>query len=231
MKSFYFLPFVLWVLLVNCYDYEDSKKPLKRRKRQVPCEVGQELDEYVDSLFRFGRRLIRVMEPFSLPNVTVELEEYNVQVFLHSGGASRVYTFERKKPAWVLCQNDTISLGLTIGLEEARVMYKFRVIQDWKLLFDGELEAQIKRPKVQVQISQNIPVQQRIDKLKVWRPGQILVVIRGLGNLSSAISMIINRMLQNTDMLDPFIRMIETDGVVAANELLRNISIPIFSII
>ena len=122
-------------------------------------------------------------------------------------------------------------------------MYKFRVIQDWKLLFDGEFEAQIKRPKVQVQISQNsppesededaeeIPVQQRIDKLKVWRPGQILVVIRGLGNLSSALSMIINRMLSNTEMLDPIIKMIETDGVVAANELLKNISIPIFSII
>lgn len=175
--------------------------------------------------------------------MTVELEEYNVQVFLHSGGASRVYTFERRKPAWVLCQNDTISLGLTIGLEEARVMYKFRVIQDWKLLFDGELEAQIKRPKVQVQITQNsppesededaeeVPVQQRIDRLKVWRPGQILVVIRGLGNLSSALSMIINRMLTDTQMLDPIIKMIETDGVVAANELLKNISIPIFSII
>ena len=166
-----------------------------------------------------------------------------MQVFLHSGGASRIYTFERRKPAWVLCMNDTISLGLTIGLEEARVMYKFRVIQDWKLLFDGELEAQIKRPKVQVQISQNappesededaeeVPVQQRIDRLKVWRPGKILVVIRGLGNLSSAISMIINQMLADTQMLDPIIKMIETDGVVAANELLKNVSIPIFSII
>ena len=175
--------------------------------------------------------------------MTVELEEYNVQVFLHSGGASRIYTFERRKPAWVLCQNETISLGLTIGLEEARVMYKFRVIQDWKLLFDGELEAQIKRPKAQVQISQNsppesededaeeVPVQQRINRLKVWHPGQILVVIRGLGNLSSALSMTINRMLSNTEMLDPIIKIFETDGVVAINELLKNISIPIFSII
>lgn len=178
-----------------------------------------------------------------MPNVTIELEEYNIQIFLHSGGASRIYTFERRKPAWVLCQNETISLGLTIGLEEARVLYKFRVIQDWKLLFDGEAEIQVRRPKIQVQISQNsppesededaeeVPVQQRIDRLKVWRPGQILVIIRGLGNLSSAMSMLINSMLMNTEMLDPIIKMIETDGVVAANELLKNVSIPIFSII
>lgn len=37
-----------------------------RRKRQVPCEVGEELDEYVDSLFRFVKRLVRVMEPFAV---------------------------------------------------------------------------------------------------------------------------------------------------------------------
>ena len=38
----------------------------RRQKRQVPCEVGEELDEYVDSLFRFLKRLIRVMEPFNV---------------------------------------------------------------------------------------------------------------------------------------------------------------------
>jgi hypothetical protein len=166
-----------------------------------------------------------------------------VQIFLHSGGASRIYTFERRKPAWVLCQNETISLGLTIGLEEGRILYKFRVIQDWKLLFDGEIEVQVRRPKIQVQITQSNPpenededaeeqpVQQRIDRLKVWRPGQIFVIIRGLGNLSSAMSMFINNMLRDTEMLDPIIKLIETDGVSAANELLKNVSIPIFSII
>lgn len=181
-----------------------------------------------------------------LPNATIELEEYNLQIFLHSGGATRAYTFERRKPAWVLCQNETISLGLTVAVEDARIHYKYRVIQDWRLLFDGDLEAQVKRPKAQLQITQLSPpenedgdgdeeeeaqVQQRIDKLKVWKPGQILVLIRGLGNLSSAVSMIINQMLQDTSNLDPIIAMIETDGVVAANELLKNISIPIFSII
>ncbi|OTF83558.1 hypothetical protein BLA29_014550, partial [Euroglyphus maynei] len=74
-------------------------------------------------------------------------------------------------------------------------------------------------------------VQQRIDKLKVWKPGQITVLIRGLGNFSSALSMLINQMLTDTSMFDPIIRMIETDGVVLANEMLRNVSIPIFSII
>lgn len=136
---------------------------------------------------------------------------------------------------------------MTVGIEEARIHYKYRVIQDWRLLFDGDLEAQIRRPKAQVQITQLNPpendeesesddedapqVQQRIDKLKVWKPGQIIVLIRGLGNLSSALSMIINQMLSDTSTIDPIIEMIETDGVVAANELLRNVSIPIFSII
>lgn len=46
-----------------------------------------------------------------LPNATIDLEEYNLQIFLHSGGASRAYTLERKKPAWVLCTNETTSLG------------------------------------------------------------------------------------------------------------------------
>lgn len=173
---------------------------------------------------------------------------------MHSGGATQAYTFERKKPAWVLCQNDTISLGLTVGIEDLRINYKYRVIQDWRLMFDGDLEAQVRRPKAQVQITQLSPpenddenfedfgsgeeeeeeeeqVQQRIDKLKVWKPGQIVVLIRGLGNFSSALSMLINQMLTDTSMLDPIIKMLETDGVVMANEMLKNVSIPIFSII
>jgi hypothetical protein len=52
------------------FEWSDAKSildhHLSRTKRQVPCETGEELDEYVDSLFRFGRRLIRVMEPFSV---------------------------------------------------------------------------------------------------------------------------------------------------------------------
>lgn len=132
-------------------------------------------------------------------------------------------------------------------------MYKYRVIQDWRLLFDGDLEAQVRRPKAQIQITQLTPpenedsendadapdaeeqeeqqVQQRLDKLKVWKPGQIVVLIRGLGNFSSALSMIINQMLSDTSMLDPVIRMLENDGPPVINEMLKNVSIPIFSII
>ena len=49
------------------FDLNKHLKNLQsRQKRQVPCEVGEELDEYVDSLFRFGKRIIRVMEPFQV---------------------------------------------------------------------------------------------------------------------------------------------------------------------
>ena len=148
-----------------------------------------------------------------------------------------------------MCRNETTTLGLTVGIEELRVHYKYRVIQDWKLLFDGDMEAQIRRPKAQVQITQlnppeekedsddleaeeeERPVQQRIDKLKVWKPGKITVIIRGLGNLSSAVSMMINQMLSDTTQIEPILAMLETDGVVAANEMLKNVTIPIFSII
>lgn len=212
-----------------------------RQKRQVPCERGEELDDYVDSLFRFASRLIRAMEPFNglVPNVTVDLPEYNLILFLHSGGASHAYTISRKKPAWVLCQNGSISLGLTVGFEELRVMYKFRVIQDWKLLFDGELEAQILHPKVQVQFTQTTPdedseeaVQQRIDALRIWSLGQIRVMLKGLGNLTQGLSMFLTGFLnRNIDSLMPQLRDVESQAIVYANNLLQNISIPFFSIV
>lgn len=212
-----------------------------RSKRQVPCERGEELDEYVDSLFRFASRLIRAMEPFSglLPNVTAELPEYNVIIFLHSGGATNAYTIQRKKPAWVLCQNDSISLGLTVGFEELRVMYKFRVIQDYKLLFDGELEAQILKPKAQVQFTQTTPdedseeaVQQRIDALRIWSIGQVRIMVKGLGNLTQAISMFLTGFInRNLDNFMPQIRNLESTAIDFANDMLQNISIPFFSII
>jgi len=52
-----------YLLMMESKIDEQSKR---RRKRQVPCEVGEELDEYVDSLFRFLKRLVRVMEPFNV---------------------------------------------------------------------------------------------------------------------------------------------------------------------
>lgn len=212
-----------------------------RSKRQVPCKVGSELDEYVDSLFRFASRLIRAMEPFSgmVPNVTIDLPEYNLIIFLHSGGATHAYTISRKKPAWVMCMNESISLGLTVGFEELRVMYKFRVIQDWKLLFDGELEAQINHPKIQAQFTQTTPdedseeqVQQRIDALRIWSLGHIRIMLKGLGNLTQAMSMFLTGFLnRNIDQLMPQIRDGEKMAIEFANRMLENISIPFFSII
>ena len=215
-----------------------------RQKRQVPCERGEELDEYVDSLFRFASRLIRAMEPFGglVPNVTIDLPEYNLIVFLHSGGASHAYTISRKKPAWVMCQNGTggaISLGLTVGFEELRIMYKFRVIQDYKLLFDGELEAQINHPKAQVQFTQTTPdedseeaVQQRVDALRIWSIGHIRIMLKGLGNLTQGLSMFLTGFLnRNVDSIMAQLPQIENMAISYANDLLQNISIPFFSIV
>ncbi|RWS31694.1 hypothetical protein B4U80_01929 [Leptotrombidium deliense] len=210
-----------------------------RQKRQVPCEKGAELDEYVDSLFRFASRVVRAMEPFGLPNATVDLPEYNIKLFLHSGGASRAYTLNRRRPAWVHCSNESISLGLTIGFEELRVKYKYRAIHDWNLLFDGELEAMIKDTKLQVQFTQTTPeedseeqVQQRVDRVRIWRLGHIRIIIRGLGNISHTLSMFMTNFVnQNQDQLEPTIRTLEKEGVAFANVMLRNISIPFFSII
>jgi hypothetical protein len=181
------------------------------------------------------------MEPFNglVPNVTLELPEYNVIIFLHSGGASHAYTISRKKPAWVLCQNGSISLGLTVGFQELRVMYKFRVIQDWKLLFDGELEAQINHPKVQIQFTQTTPdedseeaVQQRVDALRIWSLGEIRIMLKGLGNLTQAVSMFLTGFLnRNIDSFMPQIRNAEAQAVPFINTMLQNISIPFFSII
>jgi len=216
-------------------------KPHNRKKRQVPCQRGEELDEYVDSLFRFASRLIRAMEPFSgnIPNITIELPEYNLIIFAHSGGATHAYTISRKKPAWVMCQNGSISLGLTLGFDELRVMYKFRVIQDWKLLFDGELEAQISHPKVQIQFTQTTPdedseeaVQQRVDGLRIWSVGHIRVMLKGLGNLTQAVSLFLTGFLnRNIDNFMPQIREGEVAAVGFINNFLQNLSIPFFSII
>lgn len=218
-----------------------SGKIHSRQKRQVPCERGEELDDYVDSLFRFASRLIRAMEPFNgqVPNVTIDLPEYNLLLFLHSGGASHAYTISRKKPAWVLCQNGSISLGLTVGFEELRIMYKFRVIQDWKLLFDGEMEAQISHPKAQVQFTQTTPdedseeaVQQRIDALRIWSVGHIRIMLKGLGNLTQGLSMFLTGFLnRNIDLIMPQLRDVESQAITYANRLLQNISIPFFSIV
>jgi len=181
------------------------------------------------------------MEPFSgqVPNVTIELPEYNLIIFLHSGGATHAYTLQRKKPAWVLCQNGSISLGLTVQLEEVRIFYKYRVIQDWKLLFDGELEAQVANPVAQVQFTQTTPdedseeaVQQRVDGLRIWSFGKIRIMLKGLGNLTQAVSMFLTGFVnRNIDNFMPQIRDAEGQAIIFVNRALQNLSIPFFSII
>lgn len=121
-----------------------------RHKRQVPCEIGEDLDEYVDSLFRFGARLIKAMEPFDFWNFTLAYDTFNVKAFLHSGEIYKAYTIRRFRPSWVLCANDSISLGLSITFKELRIKFQFRTIFEWSRIFDGELEVQLKRPLIQV---------------------------------------------------------------------------------
>ncbi|KAG9508668.1 hypothetical protein GZH46_02831 [Fragariocoptes setiger] len=211
---------------------------LKRSKRQTPCQEGEELDDYVDQLFRFGTRLIRAMEPVTLPNATIELPDYNLKIFLYEGKGTRAYKFRRTKGAWVFCSNETVSLGLTIELQELRVAYKYRVISGSRLLFDGDLEARLS-PKVQVQFSQAVqaedseePVMQRVDRLRVFRLGRVHVVIRGLGNLTQSLSLIINSYLNdNQEELQPTFRMVEGDAVKMINRMLANVNVPLLSVV
>jgi len=215
-----------------------SSKPLKRTKRQTPCQQGEELDDYVDQLFRFGTRLVRAMEPISLPNATIELPDYNLKIFLYEGKGTRAYKFRRAKSAWVFCSNETISLGVTVEVEDLRVAYKYRVISGTRLIFDGDLEARLS-PRAQAQLSQAVqeedseePVQQRIDRVRLFRLGRVFVLIRGLGNLTQSLSMIINGYLNdNQEDLQPTFRMVEGDAVRLLNRFLANVNLPILSVV
>lgn len=217
---------------------QTKQKSLKRTKRQTPCQQGEELDDYVDQLFRFGTRIVRAMEPITLPNATIELPDYNLKIFLYDGKGTRAYKFRRTKAAWVFCSNETISLGITIEVEELRVAYKYRVISGNRLLFDGDLEARLS-PKVQAQFSQAVqeedseePVQQRIDRVRVFRLGRVQVIIRGLGNLTQSLSMIINSYLNdNQEELQPTFRMVEGDAVRFLNRMLANVNVPLLSVV
>ena len=139
----------------------------------------------------------------------------------------------------VYCTNESVSLGLTVGFEDIRVKYKYRAIKDWGLLWDGELEAKMEHAKLQVQFTQttpeedsDVPVMQRIDRIRIWRLGHVRVMLKGLGNFTQAVSMLLTRMLnQNIDQLGPTLRHLEGEVINIGNNMLRNISIPFFSII
>lgn len=216
---------------------------LSRKKRAPPCERGEDLDDYVDDLFRFAQTLIRIMEPFSalVPNMTIDLPEYNLIIFLYQGGATNVNRLERKKPAWIQCSNDSTSLGMTIKFQEIRITYKMRVIKDWELLFDGAVHVQLVRPKVQVQFTQNMPpvgseeiVQQRIDALRIWSVDKVRIMIKGLGNITSALSMFLTRYINmnlHTLLMDPRIYDLELMLMRGANNYLMNSTIDFFNLV
>lgn len=216
---------------------------LSRKKRAPPCERGEDLDDYVDDLFRFAQTLIRIMEPFSalVPNMTIDLPEYNLIIFLYRGGATNVNRLERKKPAWIQCSNESTSLGMTIKFQEIRITYQMRVIKDWKLLFDGAIHVQLVRPKVQVQFTQNMPpvgseeiVQQRIDALRIWSVDKVRIMVKGLGNITSALSMFLTRYINmnlHSLLMDPRIYDLELMLMRGANNYLTNTTIDFFNLV
>ena len=129
--------------------------------------------------------------------------------------------------------------GLTVGFDDLRIKYKYRAIKDWSLLWDGELEAKLENTKLQVQFTQTTPeedsevaVMQRVDRIRIWRVGNMRVMIKGLGNLTQGVSMLLTNMInQNLAQLDPTLRRLELEAVEIANRLLKNLTIPFFSII
>lgn len=218
---------------------KSTKKNNPRVKRDIPtCDPGEELDDYIDSLFNFSKRLIKAMDPITAPNITIELPDYNLKIFLYDGKVMKAFRFRRAKQAWAFCNNSTISLGITVMVEEARMSYKYRVITGHRLLFDGDLQAKFS-PRAQLQFSQKKidedseePVQQRVDRFRLYRLGKIVVVIRGLGNLTQSLSLIINQYLNdNQERMQTTFRMLEPDGVKFANKFLKNVTVPILSIV
>ncbi|XP_015921498.1 uncharacterized protein [Parasteatoda tepidariorum] len=209
----------------------DGRSP--RRKRQVPCENGEGLDDYVDTLLRFGRRLIRFQEPIAFPNTTVKVDDM-LTVFIYNGGIRGVSNLSRRKNAYVKCTNSTTTLGLVVRLENLRVNLKYRVLQDYRLLlFNGDGETRIREVIVLVQLTQITSptgeITQRLDRLKIWKLGHVTVRLKGLGNLTSALSMLITHQVNE----DPkaVIPIAEAQITHVIRQQLNNITIPIFSII
>ncbi|XP_054719090.1 uncharacterized protein LOC129228434 [Uloborus diversus] len=204
-----------------------------RRKRQVPCENGEGLDEYVDTLLRFGRRLLRFQEPLPFPNTTVKIDDM-LTVFLYNGGVRGASNLSRRKNAYVKCTNTSTTLGLVVRLENLRVTMKYRVLQDYRLLlFNGEGDVRISEVITLVQLTQfTLPggeTRQRLDRLKIWKLGRVNVRLRGLGSLTSALSMLLTYQINE----DPkaVIPVAEAQVTHVIRQQLNNITIPIFSLI
>ncbi|KAH7943241.1 hypothetical protein HPB52_006560 [Rhipicephalus sanguineus] len=198
-------------------------------KRQVPCNNGTELDDYVDYLFRFATRLIRAMEPIQGPNFTIYIEEH-LQVFLYDVQARNVYTLSRRKPAYVICKNGDVTVGLVILLDSIMATAKYRVLTDHRhLLYNGDADIKLSGTVVWIQISQLANGNNRLDVVRIWRMGKAQVLLKGLGNLTSAISMLLTSILNH----DPWnvIPVAEAQAITFGREMLANITVPIFSLV
>ena len=179
----------------------DHKSSLRRSKRgaKLPCKKGRRLDKYVKQVLAFGKRYIDAQIPRPLPNATVDLPEYNILIFLYDGAVIRVSEAILKKRAKVMCGKDAETVIVTVQNDDIRMFYKYRMIKDWKLLFDGDMEIQILRARTKIQYSQRPLLgddddfkrveQQRVEYIKILCIGAIRIRISGLGNLTQALSM------------------------------------------
>lgn len=201
-------------------------------KRQVPCNNGEELDEYVTTLLSFAGRIVRLMEPIGFPNMTAYIDN-NLIVFFYNGRARGASSLSSRKTPYVFCPNNTITLGMVVGFSELKIEASYRVMQDYQtLLFNGEAEIKVTDPVSFVQLTQvTLPdtTEQTLDRLKVWSIGKIQVLLKGLGNLTRAVSMLLTQTINE----DPsqFINLIEEQLTNMLRYQLANISVPLFSLI
>ena len=236
-------------LMINSSDWSNEtsyhvssggEKILSRRKREIPCKKGKRLNNFVDNLLRFAQdSIVPGQLPLMLENVTIDLPEYNLMVFLYNGMISQINGIKRKGKAWVYCQNETsasvMSIGLPVKTEDIRITYKYRLIKDWKLVYDGDAEIQVIHAKTQIQITQYQPntfeefPQQRLEAIRIWSIGMVRVMLRGLGNLTSALSMILTSWLNNNlDYIFPMIKdRVESVLLIRGNDYIVRQPLPL----
>lgn len=205
---------------INLFDEEEPEK----NEPNLPCEPGMELDNEIQKLLNLVKNVIPSL---SVPNVTVDIPEYYIKVFLYDGRVISVNKIRQYRPGWVFCNDDLISIGISAKLDDMRIMYKYRVIKATRLLFDGEADVKM-TIRSQVQLSQAIEVsetrRQRIDRVKLNRLSKVYVMLRGLGNLSQSVSMLVSSYLnENQDELEPTFRIVERDLLSMANAELQKI--------
>ncbi|XP_076323083.1 uncharacterized protein LOC143232000 isoform X2 [Tachypleus tridentatus] len=203
-------------------------------KRQVPCMNGDDLDDYIDSLLRFGKRVLRIREPIRnvVPNFTIFLEDTGTQAFVYNIKIRGASSVSRKKPTYITCLNESVTIQLAIGFERLKIFSSFRILQGYDLLiFNGEADIIIMDPLIFVQLTQfsGEDSRQELDRLRILKPGKVRIILRGLGNLTSAVAMIITQQINQE--IRNFLPMIEEQLLSAISEQLKGVNIPFFSLI